>query len=498
MPLQDNARRRISVMEKSTDHLTKEQYFVDENSSETADKGPRFGCRYVQSMLLCLALVSGIGTRTNIAVAVVAMTDKYASPNPNVPTYDWNNTSVIISSFFWTYISLQVLAGHLGRKYGPKYFLFGTSLLNFFACAAIPFSAARLGSHGVIACRIVQGMCQGFLYPSIQVMMGTWIPKEERATLNNLIFAGVAIGGIYSTLLTGYISASWWGWTYSFYILSLVGFLWCILWLFFGHDSPAKHPRITKEEKKYIQSSLKQEDDIQLPTPWKQIFTCVPLYAILIAYVGNLFGYAVMTTEIPTYLAKVMSFDVKRNAINNAIPTAVSLLASMITGPASDWLIQKQYLSTLNTRRFAQIIGSYGNAICLIWMSFLSKDQAYMAVIILSFASTLTSFVQIGCNVNHLDLSPRFSGVIFGILNAIGQLASVVAPLFVQFAVTDTKSIEQWRTVFIITAGFFITGASVFYFLASATRQTWDGPDLKDLSENKKKQSSAERETRSS
>lgn len=77
-------------------------------------------------------------------------------------------------------------------------------------------------------------------------------------------------------------------------------------------------------------------------------------------------------------------------------------------------------------------------AVCLIWMSFLSKKQAYLAVIILSFASSLTSFVQIGSNVNHLDLSPRFSGVIFGILNAIGQLASVVAPLFVQFAVTDT------------------------------------------------------------
>lgn len=46
MFFQENARRRVSVMEKSTAHLTKEQFFVDENCSEVADKGTIYKTKY--------------------------------------------------------------------------------------------------------------------------------------------------------------------------------------------------------------------------------------------------------------------------------------------------------------------------------------------------------------------------------------------------------------------------------------------------------------------
>jgi len=35
--------------------------------------------------LLSLALVTGISTRSNLSVAIVAMTDNSTSPNPDVP-----------------------------------------------------------------------------------------------------------------------------------------------------------------------------------------------------------------------------------------------------------------------------------------------------------------------------------------------------------------------------------------------------------------------------
>lgn len=76
-----------------------------------------------------------------------------------------------------------------------------------------------------------------------------------------ILFLGVPMATIFSSLLTGYVAASWWGWPASFYILAIMCYLWCILWAFFGQNSPATHPRITEEEKKYIQTSLKQESD---------------------------------------------------------------------------------------------------------------------------------------------------------------------------------------------------------------------------------------------
>lgn len=53
-----------------------------------------------------------------------------------------------------------------------------------------PITAAHLGSYGVMAIRIVQGLFQGFFFPSVHNILGKWAPKEERTTLGNMIFTG--------------------------------------------------------------------------------------------------------------------------------------------------------------------------------------------------------------------------------------------------------------------------------------------------------------------
>lgn len=63
-----------------------------------------------------------------------------------------------------------------------------------------------------------------------------------------------------SSIIPGYLSTTWWGWPCSFYVLGAMGMLWCALFLVFGKNSPATHPTITAEEKRYIQMSLNQED----------------------------------------------------------------------------------------------------------------------------------------------------------------------------------------------------------------------------------------------
>ena len=47
--------------------------------------------------------------------------------------------------------------------------------------------------------------------------------------------------------------------------LGTLGLLWCVLWFFVGYSEPGQHPRISEQEKKYIQSSLQTEpQDIQV------------------------------------------------------------------------------------------------------------------------------------------------------------------------------------------------------------------------------------------
>lgn len=47
------------------------------------------------------------------------------------------------------------------------------------------------------------------------------------------------------------------------------------------------------------------------PVPWKSIVTSMPFWAILIAHMGQNYGYETLMTELPTFMKQVLHFNIK-------------------------------------------------------------------------------------------------------------------------------------------------------------------------------------------
>ncbi|XP_076271564.1 putative inorganic phosphate cotransporter [Rhynchophorus ferrugineus] len=464
----------------------KPQHFEKNVTKTISKKGPKFGSRHVQIILMLFGLIFAIAMRTNLSVAIVSMTANSTNTS-SVPTYDWNsaNVSYILSSFFWSYIWLQVLAGYLGKTYGHKYFLLCAYSINCCGALLIPLAAEHFGYIGVIGCRILQGFGQSFLYPSATVILGKWAPVEERSTLSNFMFSGVYIGTIMGSLITGYFCDSSLGWPYAFYFFGTLGGVWAIIWSIFGQNSPASDPKISNEEKKYIQASLNQEDNLNIPVPWKKIFTCIPFYALLLWTFSSTWCYSMIMTEIPTYLSKVMNYDVKSSGMVSSIPTAMTLITILIIGPLSDWIISNNYLRLVTTRRIFTAIASYGQASCLLILSYINSSQAHISILILSLNGVFISGALVGASVGHLDLSPRFAGIMHGFINGCSQCFSIAAPLITNWFVTDVTNASMWKKLFIFSSIFHAIGATIYMVFVSATRQPWDGPESRNAKTKK-------------
>nr|CAD7615277.1 unnamed protein product [Timema genevievae] len=121
----------------------------------------RFGVRHVQAILLFGCLTVAYTLRVNLSVAIVSMTDRNGS-NPNFKEYEWNTQtrSTILSSFFWGYVVMQVPAGMLGQRFGPKLFLMGAMAVCSVFNMLTPLAASWGGWGLVCACRIIQGLSQ--------------------------------------------------------------------------------------------------------------------------------------------------------------------------------------------------------------------------------------------------------------------------------------------------------------------------------------------------
>lgn len=61
--------------------------------------------------------------------------------------------------------------------------------------------------------------------------------------------------------LVGYMSSTWIGWPSTYYLYGSLNVVWIVLFFIFGADSPQKHPRISYEERKHIETSLNKSEN---------------------------------------------------------------------------------------------------------------------------------------------------------------------------------------------------------------------------------------------
>lgn len=100
-----------------------------------------------------------------------------------------------------------------------------------------------------------------------------------------------------------------------------------------------------------------------------------------------------------------------------------------------------------NSDNYKKIPGVGIPAVALIFLSLLDSGKATV-ISLLVIAVGFNAAIFCGFNVNHIDLSPNHSGTLMGITNGFSNIFSIVAPLLVQYIVTDEVR-QQINNIFV-------------------------------------------------
>ncbi|XP_046332461.1 uncharacterized transporter slc-17.2-like [Haliotis rufescens] len=437
--------------------------------------------------------------RTNISVAIVCMVKSQqmnitaggnltqenlsdmtkscaneASKTFDTTEFEWDKStqSAILSSFFYGYFILQIPGGWLAGRFGGKKVIGSMFVVNALTTLLVPV-CARLDYRLVMALRILLGISSSVTYPAMQTMWGVWAPPLERSRLASFTYSGSLIGNIFTFSASGLLCEYGFdnGWGSIFYIIGTGTLLWAGLWMFVVADTPSEHPTITKLEQRYIIDSIGDKDGKVLSTPWKKLFLCRANWSCLAAHFCNNWMHYTLMTSLPTFMKAVLKFDIKTNGLLSAVPYIAMVVVSIAGGHVADWL-RKNYLSTRFVRRSFQSISFLGSAACLVGVGFVTCENRYVAVALLTTAVGLEGLVNSGFMVNTIDFAPRYAGLLFGINNTISTIPGMLAPL-VAGALTPNDTPEEWRNVFYVCAGLIFLAALVFGFTAQTDLEPW-------------------------
>ena len=449
-------------------------------------------CLYFQNANLSIAIVcmvSDADTSADIPVppmgnetSNIANSEKIKISTDSLHTgeFNWDKSlqGLLLSSFYWGYLIMQIPSGLLCQKYGPKRVVLMT-MLPVAVLGCLSPMCARTSPYLFLAARILIGLGCGAFFPATQVLFSRWTPPSEKSFLVGVAYSGGELGSALIFPLGGLLCTSL-GWDSVFYFTAGCGVIFCVVWFFFATDDPTENSWITPIEEKYIQHHINRSDthkkaDINFPTPatpWSSIMTSLPFWSILVAMTFSNYGSYMMLTQIPTYMKEVLQFDIESNGIYTMLPYLLKWLITPLAGALADLLIRRKYLSVLATRKLMTTVGMFVPAVCMVMITFVDCNGQYIAVALLCGSVGLSSFNYAGFMVNHVEISPQFAGTLFGVTNAASTVSGIAAP-FIVAAITPNQTQSEWQVAFFIAAAVRVFGGLFFLIFAKTTLQIW-------------------------
>ena len=389
--------------------------------------------------------------RVNISVAAIAMQSEFG----------WTETTkgLVLSSFFVGYMLTMAVAGWLADRFGGKLVL-GLAVIWWSLFTVLTPWAAYASFAMLIAARVALGLGEAATFPASYGMFARWVPVNERARSISLLASGIPIGTLFALVTTGWIVENY-GWPAVFYWFGAAGLVWAAIWFRVIHDDPASHPRISSAELDRIGAGEARE---RVVFPWRAFLKLPAFWALLVNhFCSNVLLYVALAW-LPSYFRDVQGLSLTGAGLYSAAPWLSMFVVTNIAGWIADHL-QHRGWSVLAVRKTMQTIGLVGGAIFLLLLR--EADSANVAVLLMCGALGIASFCISGFGTNHLDIAPKYAGVLMGITNTIGTIPGVVGVALTGWLVDTTGSYDS---VFVMVASVNLVGTVVWLLFAKGEK----------------------------
>lgn len=369
--------------------------------------------------------------------------------------------AIISTIFIFSYAFGQAIFGKIFDKLGTR---IGFTLSIGFWSIATALHAFAKGVVSLSIFRSLLGIAEAGNWPGAAKGNAEWFPTKERAFAQGLFNSGAAIGGIIAFPTIGLLSV-YFNWQWIFILVGITGLLWLIPWWILVKSPPKKHPWITDEERTYIltgQKNQDEDDDGEFDEGYNpetgKMLTHKESWGVILASAALDPIWWLFIFWIPIYLNEVYGMDVKSIGFYAWVPYVGAMIGAWFGGLLAQNRIKAGW--TVNkTRKFVITLG------CLIMLPTLiaMANPGGPVTAVLLMAVILFGFQTAIGNVQTLP-SDLFGGKTVGTLSGFAGMAAKLGAFGLTALVPWLTSGGNYTPAFIIGAALaIITMASVWF-----------------------------------
>jgi ACS family glucarate transporter-like MFS transporter len=343
-----------------------------------------------------------------------------------------NQMGWVLSAFALGYALFQVPAGLMSDKFGPRKVLAG--IITLWSIFTV-FTGLAKSYFSMLIVRFLFGGGEAGAFPGMSRAVFTWIPMNERGTVQGINFSGSRLGAAFAMPLVAWlISAS--GWRNSFVILGFIGIVFAVLWFWLFRDRPENHPGIPQEEKDFILANRQQEEEKSAPLTAKKLFGSGNMWLAMLQYFGSNFTFFFALTWLLPHLKKTYDLDLMQAGIYAAAPFIAGALGNWLSGMMVDAIYKRGHWRM--SRKLPAIIGFSLMIIGL--LGSMAMSSAIGAVAFLSIAIFGADMTLSPSWSFCIDIGKKNSGAVSGTMNMAGNIGSFLTALAFPYLLSWTGS----------------------------------------------------------
>ncbi|XP_047046169.1 probable anion transporter 7 isoform X2 [Lolium rigidum] len=380
------------------------------------------------------------------------------------------NKGMILSMFYYGYILSQIPGGWAAQRLGGRRVLLLSFMLWSLICGLIPLDPNRVVM--LVLSRLFVGIAQGFIFPAIHTVLAQWVPPQERSRSVSLTTSGMYLGAAGGMLFFPSLVKHM-GPQSVFFVEAVLGVAWSVIWFKFSSEPP--HTDLPKKIKA-------QSGGVVAPRtvkiPWRRIIFSLPVWTIVVNNFTFHYALYVIMNWLPTYFELALKLSLQDMGSSKMLPYFNMFIFSNIGGVVADHLITKRILSVTKTRKLLNTIGFVVAAVAL--MALPSFGTPSGTVICSSVSLGFLALGRAGFAVNHMDVAPKFAGIVMGVSNTAGTLAGIVGVGLTgnileasKASNMDLTSSETWKTVFFVP-GYLCIFSSVIFLIFSTGEKIFE------------------------
>jgi MFS family permease len=353
----------------------------------------------------------------------------------------------VFSAFLLGYALFEVPSGWMGDVWGSRRVLtrivlwwslftaltgavwsFSLDSGHSFSLAGMEIPLLLNGFVVLLLVRFLFGVGEAGAYPNLTRVVSAWFPYRERGSAQGAIWMSARLGGALAPLIIGRLTVAL-GWRPAFWILGLVGVVWCLAFTSWFRNSPEEKPSCNAAERDLIRAGsygwIRDDAAAHAWPPWRALVGSVTLWALCLVSCCVSFGWYFYPTWQPQYLEQVHGISYEKSEILTGLPFLCGAVGSLLGGRLSDRLVR-----ATGSRRWGRSLmgigGFVGAGLCVLATGFTTRPGQAVTLLCLAFFINDLAIPAIWASCQ--DVGGRFAGTVSGIMNMAGGLGAILSP----------------------------------------------------------------------